>query len=604
MPGEPQGGLGTGARVQLKSFPAGWLKDGRDVLLASLKAQLEVFGPLKVPIWVSPNLKEAEAVFADPAHAKDAIEVLNGVDFREAEELARAPDSCYEGLAVSLAQPGGRKRPTPAGRPGPPPAKVLRPDPGSEQPPPSHSDFAELEGVWSIGYEGGENEMTYTIGDAGEVRVGKKRWLQLVPAGSLTDGRQDPNYSGTFLLNDAHREDTWEYLWLEGGQLQIHHFTGDDTGVSPKGSPNFWGAGIGVLTQADVGQAINQNWQQPVKASKQKQAKASWQPQQPKQMVPKWNSPGWAAPDAGTLADFEGVWNIIYEGQHEGSPYTISATGEVAVSKKRRLQLVPAGSPHDMRQDPNYAAAGVFLLESAHREGTWEFLWLECGRLCIHHFTSDDQGVSPYGSPNYWGAGEGIRAQENSWGSWDAWGPSYSVAGAGHAVTGHASYWRPTISRTGARAPIVHMAGNWQPPRFAATPRTPAGPVGPPAGGCGLSASDILITPSDASDFEGAWSVVYMAGGGAMTYTIGDGEVRVGKKRRVPLVPACSEMDVKQDSNYLGTFFLNDVHREDTWEYIWIQDGVLQVHHFTGDDTGISPLGSPNFFGAGEGTRR
>merc|ERR1712224_316556 len=37
-----------------------------------------------------------------------------------------------------------------------------------------------------------------------------------------------------------------EYIWLENGRIQIHNFGSSESGESPFGSPNFWGAGSGT----------------------------------------------------------------------------------------------------------------------------------------------------------------------------------------------------------------------------------------------------------------------------------------------------------------------------------------------------------------------
>jgi len=436
--------------------------------------------------------------------------------------------------------------------------------------------------------------------------VGKKRWLKLVPAGSISDVKQDPNYIGTFLLDEAHREGTWEYLWLEGGTLQIHHFTAEDTGTSPRGSPNYFGSGVGV----PVGQEapVQQNVQGQQDYWQPKKRKTSSGSQVSRASLPRSSAPEWANPPQG-MATLQGVWTIIYEGGQEGMPYTISASGEVTVGKKRRLMLALAGSPSDTRGDPNYAYEGVYLLDNAHREDTWEYMWMEFGRLRIHHFTMYDTAISPFGSANYWGAGMGMPAQDSPGGG--PWGGSFSgpcgfaggfsggfaggFAGgfggspAGNFRSNSTSYWRQNFQ--GAKKANSNGTAAWGSSHV---------------WGTGAGAMPAVPPSNPLTDFEGAWNVVYEGGGDSgMTYTISaSGEVRVGKKRKTWMVPAGSQHDVRSDANYAGAYFLNDVHREGTWEYVWLEDGILRLHHFTAEDTKLSPLGSSNYFGSGEGTRR
>jgi len=592
----------AGTKIILRNFPAGWCTDGRELLLVSLQAQLQVFGPLKGQPWIAPNLREAEVTFQSAKDAEEAIEVLHGVDFREPEEVATNPKSEYGGLVVALKQ---GKRGANAWQGDAP--KKARTDfgLGSFSGGPSAGGpavgagvaggfgaFAELAGVWYIGYQGSPADLSYTIEETGEVRVGKKRWLKLVPAGSFEDTKQDPNYAGTYFLNSAHREDTWEYLWLQDGVLHVHHFSTEDTGVSPHGSTYFWGEGRGTR---DQGQGQPEMLQQPLVQPLYQAPQASWGKKKGRNK----QAQSWMG-----LAAFEGTWTVMYEGEMEGSQsYTIAANGEVQVGKKRHLRLVPAGSPGDTRQDPNYAFEGVFLLDQCHREDTWEYVWMEFGRLCMHHFSEFDKRISPFGSPHFWGCGMATPSwqamQEPTVPSaWAAWSKGASMGAA--AVSRGPSYWRPMVGsaqKSAAAKAWEAEKTNW-----------------------GTSAATPIVTPAHlVGAFEGTWAINYEpggssaaatasadAGGGAdITYIISDsGEVRVGKKRKVYLVPAGSQHDVKQDGNYAGTYFLNDPHREDTWEYLWIEDERLVLHHFTGSDIGSSPSGSPNFYGTGTGVRK
>uniref|UniRef100_A0A7S1LE00 Uncharacterized protein n=1 Tax=Alexandrium catenella TaxID=2925 RepID=A0A7S1LE00_ALECA len=584
----------AGTRVVLKDFPKGWCADGKELLLVSLQAQLQVFGALLGEPWIAPNLSHAEVIFKSQNDAKEAVEVLHGVDFREPEELTSSPDAKYKGLHVALKTGGKRGASTQHGEPAKKEARVA---PGGLNVPPGDGALAALAGTWSLGYGDGSADLSYTITESGEVRVGKKRWLQLVPAGSFQDAKQDPNYTGTYFLNNAHREDTWEYIWLEGGVLQLHHFTTEDNGVSPYGSPNYWGCGTGQLADQVAGQGEMFNMQQ--------------QQQPPQQQWGGKKQKGWhKASHWGALAEFEGIWTVMYEGDpnmEAGMTYTITSSGEVTVGKKRHLQLVPAGSPADTRQDPNYAYEGIFLLDQCHREDTWEYMWIEFGRLCIHHFTEYDTGRGPFGSPHFWGMGMGLQAammapqmmpapRKGAPKGAPAWSPpaAWATQAASWGPAPAASYWRQgQVGKPGAKASKASWAasdgsgwgdGSGWAPAGAVAGAPPTTPVGP---------------------FEGTWSVEYEPGDGGMTYAItSGGEVKIGKKRRSQLVPAGSEWDMKKDPNYSGTYFLNEPHREDTWEYLWIENDVLQVHHFTGDDKGTSPLGSPSFFGGALGTRK
>merc|ERR1719420_961238 len=46
-----------------------------------------------------------------------------------------------------------------------------------------------------------------------------------------------------------------------------------------------------------------------------------------------------------------------------------------------------------------------------------------------------------------------------------------------------------------------------------------------------------------------------------------------------------------------------DLPEAGTWEYVWIEEGIMQVHHFSQKETGVSPFGSPNFSITGTGER-
>ena len=120
-------------------------------------------------------------------------------------------------------------------------------------------------------------------------------------------------------------------------------------------------------------------------------------------------SRNWGSPQQ-PLSDFTGTWHISYCGVHhpDGRKYIIDKEWLVRISKKRRVLLVPAGSRDDVRQDPNYNYKGTYCLNDVHREGTWEYAWIEGRRLVLHHFSEADKKISPFGSPNFYGVGEGI----------------------------------------------------------------------------------------------------------------------------------------------------------------------------------------------------
>jgi len=106
---------------------------------------------------------------------------------------------------------------------------------------------AELEGMWLVKYPRNSGEVKYAISRTGVVKVGKRR-LQLVEAGTEGDVKRYPEYTrpGVYFLNDAHRKDTWEYLWVEGEKLVTHHFSSEcATSMSPTGSPCYFGHGEG-----------------------------------------------------------------------------------------------------------------------------------------------------------------------------------------------------------------------------------------------------------------------------------------------------------------------------------------------------------------------
>lgn len=114
----------------------------------------------------------------------------------------------------------------------------------------------------------------------------------------------------------------------------------------------------------------------------------------------------------------------------------------------------------------------------------------------------------------------------------------------------------------------------------------------------------IDIQVATVGHFEGVWNVTYRGNTDGGTYAISAlGDVTVGKKRTVRLVAVGAEDDKRKDQNYMlpGMFLLDGVHREDTWEYVWLKDGKMHIHHFSAYDALHSPLGSPHFWGIGEG---
>mmetsp|Transcript_15420 Transcript_15420/g.42465 ORF Transcript_15420/g.42465 Transcript_15420/m.42465 type:complete len:669 (-) Transcript_15420:119-2125(-) len=256
------------------------------------------------------------------------------------------------------------------------------------------------------------------------------------------------------------------------------------------------------------------------------------------------------------LAKLEGVWSVYYPRNKGLLTYSISESGEVTVNK-RHLQLVLACSYDDDTQDWNYCSPGTFYLRDAHRKGTWEYLWLEGGRLQAHHFGVEFRtSAGPFGSPYFFGTGEGTRVLE---------------AGS----TDVAALIQPCQPQKRQRLTIT---GRWQP-------------------------QDV-----DFSAFQGTWSVEYSRNRGDFHYTISASGVVVvrgaGDTDPGQLVPAGSVADARKDPNYVGTLFLNNAHRAGTWEYIWVEDEKLTIHHFGLEFTSAkSPRGSSYFFGTGWGTR-
>lgn len=106
------------------------------------------------------------------------------------------------------------------------------------------------------------------------------------------------------------------------------------------------------------------------------------------------------------------------------------------------------------------------------------------------------------------------------------------------------------------------------------------------------------LTPMDfvnANDFEkvaGSWQVQY-SNGHLTIYDIGpDGFVtRRNTGRSSQLAVAGSPGDVKSDPNFINGFYLEGMHRDSMWEYIWEDDGVLHLRHFCED--GNCKLESP-----------
>lgn len=594
-------------RVRLTNFPPSWFADGEDLIRATLTAQLEVFGAMAEPLTLSKNMKEAEGNFVKAADANCAVEVLNGADFRSPDEVDKEVDPRYEGLVAELntgklgrmgagqsswvgKAAGGANQPRKV------PARIVN----------EGCPHSKLVGVWKVAYEDGSGHaMTYSVTEAGDVRIGKKRWSRLVEACSPQDFRQDTNYMGDFLLDNAHGEGTWEYVWVQNGEMHVHHFSEGDTGMSPRGSSQFWGSGVGTL--AGEAPAI----QPPPEASVPPPtgdlggglgaggAKAQMPTSGPTPNI------GELQPD---LAEFEGVWTVTYDSGENGPQYTICATGEVTVGKKRKLQMVKAASPDASRSDLNYALDGIFLLDDAHREGTWEYLWMENGRLIIHHFTEYDDKISPLGSPNFWGSGQGHPPGSAPPGM--GMGMGMDAPQGGVEIPPPMSMSTPGMGQGPLIVPLKRQAnhevsqtsgakGSYKRLRTGGA-RTQGGndwsqPWDEWGGGGPIPSHYFHMIPP-----QGTWQIAYWAGG-EMVYHFEEGHCRVSKKRWVPMIEAGSPEDPIKDPNYMGCFLLNNVHREGTWEYLWLEQGRLVIHHFTADDQGWSPLGSPNFYGIAQG---
>ena len=92
-----------------------------------------------------------------------------------------------------------------------------------------------------------------------------------------------------------------------------------------------------------------------------------------------------------------------------------------------------------------------------------------------------------------------------------------------------------------------------------------------------------------------SWDVIYKFSA--------DGNVKLGKKGKAQLVPAGSPADDVADANYSGKYFLRNRLEAGTWEYVWIEQGIMHVDHFSEKDTGTSPFGSQNFSISGRGSR-
>jgi len=243
-------------------------------------------------------------------------------------------------------------------------------------------ELSEFEGVWSMSYPRNNGKLTYSISTSGVVKVHgmdqQEVTRQLVQAGSEEDVKQDPNYSGAYFLDRAHRSGTWEYLWIANGDLHVHHF-GNEFGESdsPFGSSFFFGVGKGTRKCAV--------------AEMESMDDAEW---------------------ASKLADFEGVWLVSYPRNNGKLTYSISKNGGVKLrgAKDMTRKLVPAGSVGDIKADRNYA--GAFFLNNAHRIGTWEYIWIDNGKLMMHHFGDEPRlrgKLSPRGSSHFFGSGEGVK---------------------------------------------------------------------------------------------------------------------------------------------------------------------------------------------------
>eukprot|EP00418_Pyrodinium_bahamense_P091896 CAMPEP_0179032636 /NCGR_PEP_ID=MMETSP0796-20121207/11688_1 /TAXON_ID=73915 /ORGANISM="Pyrodinium bahamense, Strain pbaha01" /LENGTH=836 /DNA_ID=CAMNT_0020728865 /DNA_START=63 /DNA_END=2569 /DNA_ORIENTATION=- len=75
---QAQGSLG---RVVVSNFPEEWGAEGNEALATQITAELEVFGQLASRLELTDEGKKAVAVFADPQHAKQAVETLHGTVF-------------------------------------------------------------------------------------------------------------------------------------------------------------------------------------------------------------------------------------------------------------------------------------------------------------------------------------------------------------------------------------------------------------------------------------------------------------------------------------------------------------------------------------------
>lgn len=468
---------GTSPRAQqknnhilIRNFPESWCSSGREILAEFLKAQLDLFGQLSGPVKVSPNLQEAEVIFAQVSDAQEAIETLNGADLRGEEEK---DEPGYDGLQLCVkpvSGPGMNKPLSASGAnkptlmrsqemtskamsqpsvPGMSKSALLRSqaaaskgtsktnefkpsgqprlgqmkgsaggDWGTKNKPlPEYEDgtFAELEGLWNVSFLGEHQwDMKYNIESNGNVKVGKKGTAQIVPAGSPEDCRADDNYLGRYFIAGLKQEWTWEYAWVEDGVLHIHHFSDyhDPSSFSPFGSPNFVSPGEGYLKDSENPEPAKQDWADSAGLADSASSKRKTKPPPPEP----------EDPPAGLVhvPDFEGTWFRMFQnaqGEAEvGGKCYISENGEVSMgSAKRKLQLVLVGSPEDERQDPNYLFDGCFLLNNAMGKDTWEYMWLENGTIQIHNFGSSETGESPFGSPNCWGVGEATTQKPECW---------------------------------------------------------------------------------------------------------------------------------------------------------------------------------------------
>lgn len=241
------------------------------------------------------------------------------------------------------------------------------------------SPFREFCGSWRVFYPRNNGVMHYKISASGAVVVGKKKknkTLQLVLAGSEDDLMGDSSYAGTCYLQHAHRQGTWEYMWVKRGELHLHHFGHEFEGSSPCGSPCFFGVGVG--TQA--------------------RAKAS-----PVRDLVDVESDGDEVPGE----FFHGTWRMWYPVDKREVTYHISKSGtvDVELDEVQTRKFVLAGSHADSRNDPKYN--GTWFLESIHGVGTWEYMWRSGHQLHVHHFDSrcGADSVSPWGSPFFYSVG-------------------------------------------------------------------------------------------------------------------------------------------------------------------------------------------------------